>query len=571
MEDSTIAQSLPIEILEAIFEFLIDKPPQIPFLNQKCIDVRQLGQIRTCQAVCRDWHVSATSILYFQPKFILPTFIAWRKYLNNSKPSWETVIRRLNLSDVPYLGNLLTDGDIADFARFTSLSSLSLGNCRHLTNDGVIHALLDGPKPLLPRLVSLNLSGCLQLSDIAVQIIAGVAGEYGNLRHLYLNRLRRLTNVAVDAITRHLIPGLWTLEMESCYRITDDVIINLAAHADGRYPRLRRLALAGCLKISRVGFESLTRALLSRQHGQLKYENPSLSQFTLSVPSPNGSHGESEFDSVFFRFPMPLFAGLTHLSLIVGASLDDGHLHALGKHVGSTLVSLEMENLVLVTVRGLNECLEQCPNLKHLGLRSCRVIPFVCLPKLISLDLANCYRPLRDDLQLFRNLQALNISGIQHLTLERFLKIVFANSDLEYLDVSGTRLFEPVFELYCPALHGETFYDDNHVIDGFTPPYLPKGVSFADLRDVSEHVTMSKLDELAFPRDPNEVETKCIPNLCKMKRIAWFYELLRPTDPWNPLSCLVTERAGCYSSNVCVFGREKLDAIRLYFRPFFKI
>jgi hypothetical protein len=515
-----MAATCPIELLEVIFSHLITTESKFEtiFSPVKKLQTSHIQQIQTLGLVCRQWRFAANEVLYSRPTFSLPCFLKWKQYLQENVGSWESVVRRLDLAAVPYLTRVLVDSDLVIIPKFSSLSFLSLEGCNLLTDEGVLHALLDGDL-ILNNLISLNLSGCTQLTDVSIQSIAGIAGLHQNLRHLYLNGLRRLSNLSVYAITDYLIPGLTTLEIEYCFRVTDDAIINLAKKADGKFPRLRRIALMGCVKISRVGLEFLMEALLCRQLANLKYESPYLSHLSLTVPSPSGCPGgETDFDSVFTKFPMPLFRGLTHLSLHVGTSLDDESLLHLGSFVGATLVSLSLNYLDAVTEQGLSACLDQCTNLRHLAIRN-SLCPRGSFEHLISLDISYTFRATA--FLKTPNLRLLNATGCPGIDLNAFLLMLAELPKLKYIDLSRTVIAWRLFEINA---HKQA--------------------------STSRPVDLENVPSFSSGRE-------------KEFRL---YELWKPNNQWCPTSCLLKERPGLFSNNHLVMDQDFLDAIRMTFK-----
>ncbi|KAG1688136.1 hypothetical protein DVH05_004006 [Phytophthora capsici] len=174
-------------------------------------------------------------------------------------------LKSLNLSGCSGL-NDLSLGHLGH--RSKSIESLNLSACMELTDQGLLWLLDDMldhsaggtnithidvsycnmtphgiHKVVLccPALVSLNLSGCTQLTD---DNIVDIVNSCEKIVTLELAFCRELTDSVLYAISKHL--SLEELNLSRCVRITDDGMLEIA----GQSSVLRRLNVAACKKLS---------------------------------------------------------------------------------------------------------------------------------------------------------------------------------------------------------------------------------------------------------------------------------------------------------------------------------
>eukprot|EP00062_Callorhinchus_milii_P019968 gi/632975100/ref/XP_007904038.1/ PREDICTED: leucine-rich repeat-containing protein 29 isoform X2 [Callorhinchus milii] len=95
------------------------------------------------------------------------------------------------------------------------LEELVLQNCKDLSDEAVSAVCR-----WQPGLTTLDLTGCTELTDkSAITIASGLL----NLRHLYLGKIRRLTDVALKDLLS--IPSLQTFDVSECYQITGSELV----------------------------------------------------------------------------------------------------------------------------------------------------------------------------------------------------------------------------------------------------------------------------------------------------------------------------------------------------------
>ena len=127
------------------------------------------------------------------------------------------------------------------------LQSLDLGGSSAV--DGVTVQALVSATSVLRRL---NLGGVVQLSDTDMQKIVP---STKNLRFLSLHDVRLLSDATLDLLSMHA-PGLLSLDVTGCPKLTSAAVVRLLATSNGR---LRHLLLRGTRACTGVTIQALAR------------------------------------------------------------------------------------------------------------------------------------------------------------------------------------------------------------------------------------------------------------------------------------------------------------------------
>jgi len=119
----------------------------------------------------------------------------------------------------------------------TGLESLSLSDCREITDSGVITI-----SEHCTGLQTLNLQGCHQITDAS---IISISTYCTGLQSLNLLECLQITDAGIISISTHCT-GLQSINLGGCYKITDVSIISISTHCTG----LQSLNLEGCHQIT---------------------------------------------------------------------------------------------------------------------------------------------------------------------------------------------------------------------------------------------------------------------------------------------------------------------------------
>ncbi|XP_072565416.1 F-box and leucine-rich repeat protein 13 [Paramormyrops kingsleyae] len=186
-------------------------------------------------AGCRD--VRHEPPLYLSPKPLANsqmTDISWR-HLTRNCPS----LRFIQVVDCPQL----SDASMRSISSLKNLTSLSVADCRRMSDVGLRY-LLEGPSG--PKLCRLNLSGCGRVGDMS---LVRLAQRCSSLRHLDLSYCERLTDTGLECLG--LLSSLVSLDLTGT-NIQDQGLASLCSIA-----ALRNLSVSKCPWITDAGIEKL--------------------------------------------------------------------------------------------------------------------------------------------------------------------------------------------------------------------------------------------------------------------------------------------------------------------------
>lgn len=249
----------------------------------------------------------------------------------------------------------------------------------------------------IPNMISLNLSGCYNVSD--VNLGHAFSADLPNLKILDLSLCKQITDSSLGRIAQHL-KNLEVLELGGCCNITNTGLLLIA----WGLKKLKRLNLRSCWHISDQGIGHLAGLSKETAEGNLELE---------------------------------------YLGLQDCQRLSD---EALG-HIAQGLTSLKSINLsfcVSVTDSGLKH-LARMPQLKELNLRSCDNISDIGMAYLTeggsgisSLDVSFCDKisdqALSHISQGLFHLKSLSLNQCQ-ITDEGIAKLAKSLHELETLNI----------------------------------------------------------------------------------------------------------------------------------------
>ena len=110
----------------------------------------------------------------------------------------------------------------------------------------------------LPQLESLNLSGCYNLSDAALD--TALNRDLPNLRHLNLSLCKDVTDNSLGRIATHC-KNLESLDLGGCTKVTNTGLLLIS----WGLRRIRRLNLRSCWQVSDHGIGHLTGGIINQQ------------------------------------------------------------------------------------------------------------------------------------------------------------------------------------------------------------------------------------------------------------------------------------------------------------------
>ena len=139
------------------------------------------------------------------------------------------------------------------------LRELRLAQCLRITDNAILSLSSDVK---FETLRILDLTGCLQLTDLAVERIIDSAPR---LRILVLAKCLEITDRAVHAITK-LGKNLHDIHLGRCVQITDDALKELVRCCN----RIRYIDLAGCSRVTDVSVKLLAGLPKLRRIGLVK-------------------------------------------------------------------------------------------------------------------------------------------------------------------------------------------------------------------------------------------------------------------------------------------------------------
>ena len=170
-----------------------------------------------------------------------------------------------------------TDKSLRVLAKLKALKSLQLCNWSRITESGLISFFNSLPRSRLlpPRRLSNDMPGGLKnryamllpsLSPMR-DMRADVKIMTAELQELNLSSCRgAVTDAAIEAFSKKM-QGVVTLQLYSCYHLTDNAVFSLADPD----LRIKRLNVSGCY---RIHDQTVHQCLLTTHHDLLLYQNP---------------------------------------------------------------------------------------------------------------------------------------------------------------------------------------------------------------------------------------------------------------------------------------------------------
>jgi len=145
-----------------------------------------------------------------------------------------------------YPGLITTDHTLQSIAEHcTGLQSLSISNCREITDTGLITI-----SEYCPNLKSLRINYCDQITDAS---IISISTHCTGLQSLLIENCEQITDACIISISTHCTE-LQSLNLWYCVQISDASIISISTHCTG----LQSLDLGGCDQITDASIISIS-------------------------------------------------------------------------------------------------------------------------------------------------------------------------------------------------------------------------------------------------------------------------------------------------------------------------
>ena len=305
----------------------------------------------------------------------------------------------------------------------------------------------------IPKLQSLNVSGCCNMSDTGLN--SGLTVAYPSLTELNLSNCHQITYASVEKIAQYL-KNLETLGLSGCRNISNK---GLQVIARG-LKKLKKLDLQSCWLVSDEGIGYLARGRVYQSNSDSP--SSSSSSHSDSSSSSSSSNGHDSYEGGL---------ALEHLVLQDCQRLGDEGLLHISLGLANSLKSINLSFCVLITDYGLKH-IAKITSLRELELRSCDISPIGMAylaeggSRISSLDVSFCDKigdqALQHISQGLFNLKTLKLSACP-ITDEGISKIAKTQQDLETLyigqcsqltDQSMFAIAESMPKMRCMDLYG---------------------------------------------------------------------------------------------------------------------
>ena len=248
-----------------------------PQLLEKISGVILLGdQDTSMEASLFKW-LGMRRIYLVKTKFVVPSFYPSPSFIENIENDYvdqfrytqHVVLKRSIIDDMaifiishcPCLLSIGISGIEYDFSSLypqvtyhtlqsiaghcTGLQSLSLSDCRKITDTGLINI-----SECCHKLENLKVDCCDRITDAS---IISISTHCIGLQSLNLVECRQISDVSIISISNYCT-GLQSLNLEGCHKITDASIISISIHCTG----LQSLNLVHCWQITDVSIISIS-------------------------------------------------------------------------------------------------------------------------------------------------------------------------------------------------------------------------------------------------------------------------------------------------------------------------
>ncbi|CAK6969224.1 F-box/LRR-repeat protein 2 [Scomber scombrus] len=304
----------------------------------------------------------------------------------------------------------ITEKGLADLMSVSSLRSLDLSECLHVSGAEIVKGLT-GSNTAKARLETLNLKNCTYIRDAAVFSLTKLLGN--TLRELDLTLCVNVTDVSVRAITTYL-QGLVVLRLGWCKEVTDWGLLGMVEttkcepdERGDKGPRFTRtFGNMGFFKPPRLPFEDRPKLVTQDDLEQFKQQAGAsllalnrLQELDLTACC---KLTDSSIVQVV-RYP-----DLQRLSLSMLPEITDASLLSIAWHCRS-LTSLALSHCPQISDHGVAQAAPYLHRLQHLYLSCCNNITDRSLLLLVQ----HCKRLRTLDISKCKNISVTTVDLLQ--------------------------------------------------------------------------------------------------------------------------------------------------------------
>ncbi|CAK7563642.1 MAG: SCF ubiquitin ligase complex subunit [Sporothrix epigloea] len=440
---------LPNEILISIFAKLVSS-----------------ADLARCMLTCKRWARNSVGILWHRP-----TCSNWTRHkaicqtlaLPNQSFHYKDFIKRLNLASI---ADKVNDGSVLPLAICNRIERLTLTNCKHLTDSGLIPLVQDSTHLLAldisgdahiteatlfalaehcGRLQGLNVSQCTRISN---EGMIRLAESCKYIKRIKLNDCSQLTDEAVSAFAINC-PYILEIDLHQCRLVTNQPVTELLSHGQA----LRELRLANCELISDDAFLSLPNDRV--------YEHLRILDLSSCVQLTDNA-----IDRIISVAPR-----LRNLVLAKCRNITDNAVLSIAK-LGKNLHYVHLGHCSQITDEAVKVLVQSCNRIRYIDLGCCvhltddSVTRLATLPKLKRVGLVKCsnitddsvialakanqrHRQRRDaygrvienQYYSYSSLERVHLSYCTNLTIRGVIKLLNACYRLTHLSLTGVPAF----------------------------------------------------------------------------------------------------------------------------------
>ncbi|XP_072241482.1 uncharacterized protein fbxl9 [Leuresthes tenuis] len=270
----------------------------------------------------------------------------------------------------------LTEKGLADLLSTSSLRSLDLSECLHISGTELVKGL-KGSSAARAQLETLNLKSCTYIRDLAVFSLTQLLGD--SLRELDLTSCANVTDLSVCAIATYL-QKLVVLRLGWCKEVTDWGLLGMVQKTQCEHdeetgdkgPRFTRtFGNMGFFKPPRMPFEERPKLVTQTDLQQFKQQAGASLLALKRLQELDLSGCEKLTDSSITQ--VVHYPDLQRLSLSMLPEITDASLASIGRHCRS-ITSLALSQCPGVTDRGVALAGPHLHRLQHLYLSCCNNI-----------------------------------------------------------------------------------------------------------------------------------------------------------------------------------------------------
>ncbi|XP_029378760.1 F-box/LRR-repeat protein 2 isoform X1 [Echeneis naucrates] len=291
----------------------------------------------------------------------------------------------------------LTEKGLADLLSLSSLRSLDLSECLHISGSEIVKGLTES-NPSRAQLETLSLKSCTYIRDLSVFSLTQLLGN--SLSELDLTSCVNVTDLSVCAITTYL-QRLVVLRLGWCKQVTDWGLLGMVEtskcdeETGEKGPRFTRtFGNMGFFKPPRMPFEERPKLVTQNDLEQFS-QQPGASLLALTrLQELDLSACAKLTDSSIKQVVQ--HPDLHRLSLSMLSEITDASLASVARHCRS-LTSLALSHCPGITDRGIAQAAPYLHRLQHLYLSFCGGITdrslFVLVQhckRLKTLDISRC-------------------------------------------------------------------------------------------------------------------------------------------------------------------------------------